>query len=252
MIEVKDGAAPHMLIRVRSACEAARVRANALKIQQHEEKVIQAGKLVHDAERLMAKGWAKISVLRANGLPIVISQAAAGDLAKLTKKATELAEADVEALVDPKRFEMKRLEQRIKDFAPKLDEAAEDAWKQYWPEQLPKIEELLNFFGNLHAYTMNVARIRQLEADLRRRAERVPVDEKQWQDFHERADTLQRAAAEFTAGIGAELPKAVASFLRRAGSPAGAALHDLTESVREWLRTHDMEADFVVVVRGSA
>lgn len=252
--QLTDGcleAAP-LILRIRRATEAARARANAMKVAQQQQKVTQATRLIQTLENGMARGWAQVCELRAHGLAPQIPQAGVVGLRRIVSEASELATSDVDKLLTSRTFDMKRLERQVSEVAANLESAAQVVWRQHVEGQLPRMEELLSVLANLRAYRARVTTVRQLDSDVRGRLAQAPANADQWREAQAQIKQLRDAAGEFTAGIGADLPDAVAHFLRQAGSKTGATLNDLTDVVRDWLRAHEVESDFAVFVRGSA
>ena len=238
-----------LLARIARATASANNLANAKRAEQQREKVGQAAERVAELSKTLFWHWSAVRVLRRNGVQVEVSAAAAAaaPAATMARDAADAAGRDVAELLA--NHDAAKFKRQVDNLANKLDAAAAAAWQAHVQERVDPSADLLKTFGVLPSFKEQVETIQHSANDLRRRM--VPRDEAQWRSFEEAAESLKEAVAAFAERAGTNLPEDVAIFLRKA-MEAGAGLCDLTAEVLAWLRTHGVEGDFSIVIRGGS
>lgn len=129
----------------------------------------------------------------------------------------------------------------LPSFADRLEQSLLVAWRDYAAAQAPGVNpEVLLVLSNIGALRSQVSRITAGLRDLNDRANRLPLNDEELDQFEERVAQVGAAWNELDSE---HLPPEVLVFLRDAGG-VGAELAKLTDLVRSWLHEHGLTAAF--------
>lgn len=132
----------------------------------------------------------------------------------------------------------------VRKAAEELDVKASEAWSAYMaPRADFPGEDVLTALAAIPSYATQVQRIREAADDFRRLAKRPPAAADVASALAEVEAARRKKDDALAAMKGADLPAEVLTFLRKTGQ-GGAALSDLTDSVRTWLDTRGLAGAF--------
>ena len=135
---------------------------------------------------------------------------------------------------------------RIKAHVTDRQEKTREDWRVFVKKLIPPIpSEVLDVLGRVPAFRSVVHDIQSALTDLERVAERLPQAREEILQVREKAEKI-RNQWEDLGGEG--IPEEVLTFLRAAGS-MGAPLNSLTDTVRSWLQSNDLENSFAIRMR---
>ncbi len=127
----------------------------------------------------------------------------------------------------------------VNKFPNTVKSALLKAWRQYVDKLIPtRKTDLLDTLALVPALKSDAYQIHQLYDEVNQRRQRLPQTSS---DF-ERLQTIRKKLAELWQRFGGDvIPEEVLKFLRSASSQNGARLVQLTPTVQDWLKEHNLE-----------
>lgn len=123
----------------------------------------------------------------------------------------------------------------------KLRQELLTAWRAYGATKVPAVNaDVLNVLGHIAALTIKVKQVGAGIRDLDDRLNRLPSSDTDIEEFEAAAEAVRIRWNDFDSD---HLPAEVLRFLREA-SDTGAALDDLTDTVKKWLDQYGLGASF--------
>lgn len=138
-------------------------------------------------------------------------------------------------------FNNKPFENALKGLNTELDEHITREWRAYTERSRHANTQVLDVLGGIPAFAQTVQKVRGLTARLEQRRNSKPTSEEDFLNFDELVRQVDAAWGELGSD---EVPPDVERFLRAAGGREGAPLDLLTEGVKEWLETREIDASF--------
>lgn len=112
------------------------------------------------------------------------------------------------------------------------------AWEEWVARRTSSINsDVLDLFANVPSYSSEVARIRQLQVQVRNMSMGLPTSDQTPRQVSALSEQIDAAWQKLTAH---GLPDEVLVFLRAAGGKDGATYYMLTNEVMSWLEKHEL------------
>jgi len=116
------------------------------------------------------------------------------------------------------------------------------AWEIHVDSRAPAVPmALLDILGRLSKFSNDVRVIKQLNGEIAKIRNQIPLEEADITHFHNLSSSFQETLKKLDLS---RLPEEVETFLRAAFSPDGAAILLLSQEVINWLKEHDSLAEF--------
>lgn len=137
----------------------------------------------------------------------------------------------------------------LKDYPEQIWQGLEVAWQNYTRNILPTLDkELLEIFEKLPSTKTQVNTIRLLQQQAYKLSLLLPTSEHDIDELKRLVTNIQTAWQRLQTN---EIPASVLDFLKAACS-GGAALHLLTNEVRQWLADHQLNHAFSISLASSS
>lgn len=136
----------------------------------------------------------------------------------------------------------KKLQEGVTALASDLEFGLRNIWFYYTRNLLPnENNELLEVLGTLSSFSDSVKQIRQINEEIAKLRNNLPLSEEDIDKFKELADKMKRVWDDIEA-----VPSDILAFLRYAVSSSGAPIDLLTDEVKEWLAKYNINKSFKV------
>lgn len=153
-------------------------------------------------------------------------------------------EGDRNAFVDAQRSGFPEFERVCTAFCNELDSRIRQAWRSYTAQRMPSVDpEVLGVLGAIPAYAEPVRRLRDLDRHLTDLRQALPGPAV-CQRFEAAVEESLRIWEDLRGG---DFSPEILRFLR-AASTGGAPLDLLTDSVRRWLASHELQSSFRITM----
>jgi len=153
-----------------------------------------------------------------------------------------------ESILDPENFSGNELETEINKITARIEKELLQAWKNYINRQKPNTPlDLLNILEQVDSFKLDIARIRELDSQIKSKTEKFPKYQDEFDDINKLIQELNQTWQNLNADNVSEEVKA---FLKAAVSNTGAPYDLLTKEVNLWILRHNLNRKLRIYFKG--